>query len=87
MGLCLAIAPFFRLFDQLCRRNISQPSLFRNNIFIRPVGRPTHFASRVYCRLEIFRARRDLDFCRGYLLVVSTRPSHASCVFGIHSPK
>ena len=87
VALCISVPSPFGLFNQLCRPPDTQPSMPRNSVYIRPIGRPSRFTSCVRPRMEIFGARRDLDFCRGYSLVVSPRPRRASCVLGIRSTK
>jgi hypothetical protein len=82
-----AVPSSFGLLNQLRRPPDTQPSVPRNSVSICPAGRPSRFASRVRSRMEIFDARRDLDFCRRYSVVVSPRPSRASRVLGIRPSK
>jgi hypothetical protein len=87
MGLFAAVPSSLRLFDKLRRPSASKPSIPRDTVYVCPGSRPPHLASFVYSRMEIFGACRDLDFCRGYSLVVSTKPSRGSCIRQIRPPK
>jgi hypothetical protein len=87
VALRIAVPASLGLFDQLRRPTDTEPSVLRNTVYIRLVGRPPRLAFGVWSRMEISGACWALDFCGGYSLVVPTWPSRASGVFEIHSSK
>src|SRR2546429_36874 len=70
--------PEGREFESPRARHFPQSSIPWDTVYIHPVRRLSHFASRVHSRMEISSTRSDLDFCCGYFLVVPVRSRRGS---------